>query len=315
MTTETNNGVSKNIPLVGATIQIILYDLDPQIIDTFWDDFVNEAKRLEQIFNFYDPKSELSLLNNQRQKICSKELITVIKTALEYSHKTNGAYDVSKGLAFLDRKQGKTPRILHCSYKDIKLENSNSSKNNNDYDDNNNSNKITLLHPDVQIDLGSIAKGYIVDKLVEFLQEMGIENGFIDARGDMRGFGNHKEKIEIQHPRKQEEIIGTFILQNAAVATSGDYHQFHLDYTQSHIIGKRNIASATIVCSTAMHADVLATCAMVCDQKTTQRLLADAIAQGLLVTANLEQVSLEGMPLTSNQTISNNQINTISVAT
>ena len=46
-------------------------------------------------------------------------------------------------------------------------------------------NEVTLLNPDARIDLGGIAKGYIADRMKEFLNENGVTSGFINLGGNV----------------------------------------------------------------------------------------------------------------------------------
>ena len=143
--------------LVGDKITISLYDIDPVLAEPLLEETYKEAKRLEKIFNFYDKGSELSLLNKRRKLKVSNELLEVISKALIYSKLTSGDYDISLGKNFIERKSNKNLTKLSCSYKNIIID----------------GNEISLNHEDVLIDLGSIAKGYIVDKIIEFLKKRG----------------------------------------------------------------------------------------------------------------------------------------------
>ena len=197
--------------LLGGDVEIVLYDVDTSISEDCFEEIYQEGLRLQKIFNFFNPKSELSLLNKKRTLFVSEELLYVIKNALKYCKKTNGLYDISKGKEIRCRKQGNPTKAVLCTYKDIRII----------------GNKITLLNPDVCLDLGSIAKGFIVDKLIEFIESKGVESAFIDARGDMRIFGKHLEVVEVQHPRKKKNASSPIVLENKAIATSGDYNQFY----------------------------------------------------------------------------------------
>jgi len=244
--------------LVGDYIEITVYDVDDVVGMPILEDAYKEALRLQKVFNFYDPKSELSLLNKKRTLKASDDMLFVMKMAIIMSKMTSGRYDVTLGKQFMDVKKGKESKKQGCSYKDIKIE----------------KDKITLLHPDVLIDLGSIAKGYIVDCITEFLLGEGIESGFIDARGDMRMFG-HTESIYIQHPRVEEKLLGPVVIADKAVATSGDYRQFKGSYENSHIIGKQGIISVTVLADDCMTADAFATALMVIDTQSRDKLMKD----------------------------------------
>ncbi len=234
-------------PLCGGMIEIVAYDIDQLLVSEISEDVQREALRLQKIFNVYDARSELSRLNASRTMNISSELLFVLKLALEYCQKTNGAYDISHGRAFCARKEKKVLPSLSCTYRNIQIHGS----------------KVCLTHSDVLIDLGSIAKGFIVDALVSYLNQFGVLSGYIDARGDLRSFGVHPEIVQVQHPRSEGSASPPFVLENSASATSGDYHQYDSSYERSHILGKMHVISATVVAPTAVLADVLATCAMI----------------------------------------------------
>ncbi len=246
----------RSLALLGGALMIEAYDLDPTMEEALFDSLLYEGRRLEKIFNFFDPKSELNILNRKRQARVSPELREVLALALRLCLITQGAYDISLGRLFLARKHKKPLPKLNCSYKDISLE----------------GDTMSLNHPDVLVDLGSIAKGYIVDKLVEAMREAGIERGFVDSRGDMRVFGG-SETVEIQDPRDPKKTVVGFLLEESAVATSGDYHQFDGAFEQSHIINQKDLASVTVVAPSAVLADALATCAFVMGSAHTPLLL------------------------------------------
>ena len=228
--------------LFGKTIKIYVYDAPAQIVSDLYPQIYEKAKYLQLIFNFFDDKSELSQLNKKRNIVASSELLTVISQAINYCKLSNGNYDISLGKQILARKQKKELPVVSCTYKDIVI----------------NNNEISLTHPDVLIDLSSIAKGFIVDKLSDYMREIGLESFFIDARGDMLAVGSHTEEVTIQHPREPKKTLHNFTLQNSAVATSGDYLQYDKDFSKSHILGKTDLISVTVIAPTAMQADGLA---------------------------------------------------------
>lgn len=237
--------------LMGEELRIVLYEIDEVIADVFFDDIKKEAIRLERIFNLYDEKSELSMLNNKRKITPSKELFEVIKKSADYSRLTKGKYDITMGKRILAQKKGYPLPKIAATYKDIKFT----------------KNKIELTNLDVLIDVGSIAKGYVAEKLCDFMKNLGVESALIDARGDLIIFGDKEETVAIQHPRDKSKTIHPFILKNAGVATSGDYNQYSNSFDNSHIIGKNEIISATVVGPNITDADAIATCVMVIDTK------------------------------------------------
>ena len=258
-----------NKRLFGSEISFILDDVDENLCNDIIEEAYGEGLRLQNIFNFYDEKSELSLLNRKRKLAVSKELLEVLKMALEMCKKTNGKYDITLGKQFKQRKLGNQVEKVGCSYKDIIIS----------------GNKVELLNPDVQVDLGSIAKGYITDKMAEIIINNGIISGLIDSRGDIRIFG--EREIEIQHPRDKNKEIGTIKLKDCGVATSGDYKQYDKSFDKSHIINQKDNISVTTVSSRLAEADLYATALFVIPEKEVKSILNKNV-KALCINKNLE---------------------------
>lgn len=237
--------------MFGKEIEFRFEELEPFFAQQLAEELNEEALKLQKIFNFYDEKSELSKLNSARSLVVSEHLRKVISHALKICEQTDGKYDISLGKNFIERKSGKPLSKLSCSFKDVKV----------------NGNNISLNHQDVLIDLGSIAKGYIADVLIESMKSKGLVSGFVDARGDIAFFGKQGMDIAIQHPRERDKIIASFNCKNKAIATSGDYNQFIGTPEQSHIIGKNDFISLTVIAKTLMEADAAATALMVLPEK------------------------------------------------
>ncbi len=131
--------------------------------------------------------------------------------------------------------------------------------------------------PNLYVDLSTIAKGWGVDVLAEYIQSQGIENYMVEVGGEMRLKGLNREgvkwRIAIEKPSVEERAIQDIIEPgDMAVATSGDYRNyFERDGIRySHIInpetGKpisHKVVSVTVLDKSSMTADGLATGLMV----------------------------------------------------
>ncbi|MCK4421676.1 FAD:protein FMN transferase [candidate division WOR-3 bacterium] len=107
--------------------------------------------------------------------------------------------------------------------------------------------------------IGGIAKGYILNRAKNILEEMGISSGLIEAGGDIVLIGKKKGKEEwqigVRHPRMGDRIIGTCKLSNCFIATSGDYERyfFYDKIRYHHIVNPSNgfpareIQSVTVI--------------------------------------------------------------------
>lgn len=239
--------------LFGGEIQFVIYSEETESeIEKIIGEAYSEALRLQKIFNFFDKDGELSELNRLRKMKVSKELFSVLAMALRFSKITNGKYDVSLGEKIRARKSGLEFSGAEASYKSVEM---------------NPKTREISLEDGTIIDLGSIAKGYIADKLGEFLKARGVGNFLIDARGDILVSGSAFHLVEVQHPREKNEGVLALKLKNQGVATSGDYMQYHESFEKSHILNQSEFVSVTVVAPTLELADVCATAIFVSDKK------------------------------------------------
>jgi thiamine biosynthesis lipoprotein len=128
-----------------------------------------------------------------------------------------------------------------------------------------------------RIDLSAIAKGFGVDTLADLLSAMGYRNFLVEIGGEVRAAGVRPDgsawRVAVEKPVAGERTAELVVpLQDAAVATSGDYRNFfEMNGTRySHVIDPRTgsppdngVASVTVVTADATTADGLATGLMV----------------------------------------------------
>lgn len=125
----------------------------------------------------------------------------------------------------------------------------------------------------IALDLNGIAKGYGVDRLAETLRDHGISSGLVGIDGEMRAMGlrpdSHAWTIAVEAPDAgRRSAHSVLALQDAAVATSGDYRHWvevqgqRLSHTMDPKRGAPLItspASVTVVARTCAEADAWAT--------------------------------------------------------
>lgn len=140
-------------------------------------------------------------------------------------------------------------------------------------------NRIVKDDPRIQLNFNAIVKGYAVDKVSRFLKSKGFENNVVEIGGEVvvAGTKNGKPwKIGIQKPTASAdapiESNETFLLQDQAVATSGNYRNYFekdgIRYTHimSPVTGKpeqTNLLSVTVIAPDCATADAYATAFMV----------------------------------------------------
>ncbi|MEE6075568.1 FAD:protein FMN transferase [Avibacterium paragallinarum] len=128
--------------------------------------------------------------------------------------------------------------------------------------------------PELYVDLSSIAKGFGVDQVADYLESLHIDNYMVEIGGEIRAKGNNSEnkpwQIAIEKPttggsRSVEQVVG---LHNLAMATSGDYRIYFEEngVRYSHEINpqtgrpiQHHLASITVLDPSSMTADGLST--------------------------------------------------------
>jgi len=199
------------------------------------------------------------------------ETIDVLKLAEAVSERSEGAFDVTirplKDLWPFDSENPAVPSpktlravLPHIDYRQIVVR----------------GDSVLLAKPGMGIDLGGIAKGYIVDRAVESLQRDGLRSGIVEAGGDLRIFGQHPEnkswRIGVRHPRSEQSGLAAVLSTPAAsIATSGDYERYFMQDGKRyhHILDPKTgfpasgCISVTVVAPLAVLADAYATAVFV----------------------------------------------------
>lgn len=130
------------------------------------------------------------------------------------------------------------------------------------------------------IDIGGVGKGYLADRLAEFLDKFDIESYCLSIGGDLRAKGANDWPIEIQSAKNREEVIGEYFseLNSFAVATSGTSrikngikisHQINSSTGEALSIGNQIV---TVVAAEAALADVLASAILIKGKGYAKRL-------------------------------------------
>ena len=128
-----------------------------------------------------------------------------------------------------------------------------------------------------QHDLSALAKGYAVDRIDWLLDSRGLTRYMIEIGGEVKTRGRNQDgepwRIAVERPLEAERSVYTVLqLSGEAIATSGDYRNFfEIDGRRYfHAIDPRSgqpagndLASVTIVASSAMEADAMATAMLV----------------------------------------------------
>lgn len=140
-------------------------------------------------------------------------------------------------------------------------------------------NKLIKEAPGIQLDFSALAKGYAVDELGAFLAQRGVKNYLVEIGGEVVCKGKNKEgewwRIGISTPEEEaglQEVYSTIDIKNRALATSGNYRNYHKvdSVSYAHTINpntgfpeKSRLLSVTILAESCILADAYATAFMV----------------------------------------------------
>ncbi len=258
--------------MMDTVVRISVYDqeLPERKIKKVIDRAFERMARIEAIISVSIDTSYVTRISEESGVAAvnvSPEVLALLKSSVEVSKKTRGAFDITIGVIKnqwgFDSDHAHVPEIslIHSllplvNYRNIQFADG----------------KVMLTQPGMRIDLGGIAKGYIIDQGVEVLQDEGIDSGIVEAGGDLRIFGHHPYRkiwrIGIRHPRKGEgKLIGVLETNETSIATSGDYERYFIQDGKRyhHILDPktgfpaRGCASVTIVTKNALLADGYAT--------------------------------------------------------
>ena len=187
-----------------------------------------KCKELENLLSKSIKSSDIYKINHSNGKptVVSKDTVKVLKYAMEVSKKTNGLFDFTMGrLTDLWNFTGKNPKVP--SKKDI----DNALKNIGYKHVSISDNKVIVANPNIQIDLGGIAKGYIARELAVFLKNKGVTSGIVNLGGDLIAIGSVEKtgypwSIGIEKPfSHREKIVGKVYIENQTLLTSGTYER------------------------------------------------------------------------------------------
>lgn len=263
----TNEKLSVTGIYFDTIIQIDAWGTDLSVLDQCTE----LCESYENLFSKEIATSEISQINaaSGAPVTVSDETIELLEKALYYCELSEGRFDitiapVSALWNFEENHTGTLPdpdaiteALTHVDYHTIRID----------------GNTVTLTDPQAQIDLGGIAKGYIADKLKEYLVGAGVEHALINLGGNVLAVGSRYDgtafHIGIQKPFDQQNTAITQVdVTNCSVVSSGTYERyFEKDGTIYHHIldpatgypYQNDLLQVTILSDDSVDGDALST--------------------------------------------------------
>ena len=214
---------------LNTVVKVTIYNSQDEKI---LQDALALCDKYEKIFSRTRTDSEIYLLNEGKLPqedgyyILSEECAELIGKGLYYSELSGGAFDITiEPLSSLwdftsGEKQIPDPQTLveaqkHVGYEKVELK----------------GNKIRFQEDGMGLELGAIAKGYIADKIKEFLISEGVESAVIDLGGNVLCIGARPDgeafRVGIQKPfADRNETVATAGIRDRSVVSSGIYERY-----------------------------------------------------------------------------------------
>ena len=199
--------------------------------DRLLDECFAECERLENILSAQKETSELYQLNHRElsageEAEVSEELAACIEKGLEYGEISEGVFDITiLPLRELWDFEGEDPSVPSeeeiasalekVDYRRVHVS----------------GNRVSFDDPDVQIDLGGIAKGYISRRLKDLLEEEGCTSALINLGGNVSAIGAKPDGsdwvVGIQEPfTDRGTVFETVEINGGSVISSGTYERY-----------------------------------------------------------------------------------------
>jgi thiamine biosynthesis lipoprotein len=242
--------------------------------------------RLEDQLSVYREQSEISRLNRHAAEApvaVEPRLFALLQTAVGIHADTGGAYDITAGplsnVWGFTRRAGAIPTTealaaardcVGSQFLELDAE----------------ARSVRFLKSGVQINLGSIGKGYALDRCAESLAEVGIEHFLLHGgHSSVLGRGAHGALADeqgwivgVRNPLHPDRRLGQLRLKDRALATSGSGTQFflHAGRRYGHILDPRSgwpaegVLSVSVLAPGAAEADALSTAFYVLGLRATQ---------------------------------------------
>lgn len=253
-----------------------VYNITYQGKDNLKSGIEHQLHLFELSLSTFNDSSVISKINENISYDTDSLFRKCFNKAMQVSEETDGAFDITVaplvnawGFGFKENKFPNAEQIdallENVGYKKVRLV----------------GNKIEKDNENIMLDCSSIAKGYAVDVVADYLASKGIKNFMVDIGGEVLVKGKNAKndlwKIGVNTPIDDSLSVDNSIqaiinLTDKAVATSGNYRNYYYKdgVKYAHTINPKtgypvihSILSATVVANDCMTADALATSFMV----------------------------------------------------
>jgi thiamine biosynthesis lipoprotein len=261
-------------PRLGTWVRVVARHRDAALASRAVERAFAAIDRVDREMSIHRPDSDLARVNRASGHAATRvppAVLDVVELAREGARRSDGLYDPTglplfRAFGFYGPARSTYPSdreiataLERVGWRSIALDRERGT--------------LGLGRQGAALDLGSLGKGWAVDRAVEAMRAAGITDGMVDAGGKIFAFGAPAEgapgwSIGVYHPRTRS-VDRVFLLRDAAISTSGNYEQFRvLDGRRiGHLFDARRgrpaegRLSATVLAETAVRADLMSTAA------------------------------------------------------
>jgi len=241
-----------------------VYAQSPAAGEALLEEAAGEIRRLEGLLSVTDPGSEIYQVNHGGAVSLSEPVRELLEKALELCRETGGALDVTvypavrawgftTGEYRVPEEAELSALVERVDYGRVSLDGDR-----------------LALPEGVELDLGSVGKGWTGDRLTALFREAGVSSAIMELGGNVQALGTKPDgspwRVAVQAPGGG--YAGVLEIVDKAVVTSGGYQRyFEQDgETYIHIIdpatgrpARTGLASVTIVADSGLRGDGLST--------------------------------------------------------
>lgn len=270
---DANASTSADASASATPNETILFAMDTVMTLTVYGDeallsaAAERINGLEAELSVTNEDSEIYALNQAGSGTVSEDAAALLGQALALCGRTGGALDLSiypvvRAWGFTTGEYGVpaddvlSGLLAHVDYTKIAFDEATGQ---------------VSLEPGMEIDLGSVAKGYTSDQLITLFQENGVTSALVNLGGNVQALGSKPDgspwRIAVQDPLG-DGYIGVLDVVDQAVITSGGYERYFEEDGQTywHIIdpatgapARSGLISVTIVGDSGLLCDGLST--------------------------------------------------------
>lgn len=211
-------------PLMGTVVEVIAEGAEEPALRGAAEEAFREMQRLSGMMSHYDPASVVSAINDAagvRPVAVPAELAEVLAQARRVSERTGGAFDATIGGLRAWRFRPGDERVPPAAEIAAQLAKVDYRKLKSD------GRSAFLAERGMRIDLGGIAKLYILEAGRRALEARGVRRALVNGGGDVVAHSDGAPwRVGVRDPRAPGRLLGAVPLVRGAVASSGDYERF-----------------------------------------------------------------------------------------